>query len=94
MKVVAYILFVLQALSLYGNFAENGANFLPILLGSGLPYLLGYFLPAIIGVILLVKHSKKQEKKQQEGKQWECSYCHATNPAGALFCTDCGKRKV
>ena len=69
MKVIAYILFALQALSLYGNFSENGADFLSVLFGSGLPYLLGYFLPAIIGVILLSKHSKKQEKKQPQKKQ-------------------------
>ena len=87
MKVAAIILFILQAMSLYGTFSSGG--YLPM----NLPYLVGFFLPSIIGVILLCKHSKKQEEKASK-TTWQCHVCGAENPGNELFCKDCGTRKV
>lgn len=87
MKVMAFILFGLQAISLYGNFSSGA--YLPM----NIPYLLGYFLPTIIGIILLCKHSKKQAKKES-GNLWQCHVCGTENPGNELFCTQCGTRKV
>ena len=63
MKIIAYILFVLQGLSSAGSLS-NGALF-GIIYGVftegyyGLSQMVGYFLPAIIGTILLVLQKRK-----------------------------------
>lgn len=70
MKVAAIILFVLQALSLYG--ASINGQLADILMGlfllngvSGFSYSLGYFFPSIIGIILLSVHSSKKAKQKE-----------------------------
>lgn len=60
MKVVAIILFVLQAIGLFGSISSGEISFM--LAYGGLAYWIGYFLPAIIGVILLVIHNKRKNK--------------------------------
>lgn len=87
MKAVAFILFGLQAISLYGTFSSGG--YLPL----NIPYLVGYFLPSIIGCILLAKHSKKQARKDSAAT-WLCRACGEENPGKELFCKACGTRKV
>ena len=57
MKKAAIILFVLQAMAVFGNLTGGGAPLYTMVL----PELIGFFLPAIIGVILLVKHNKKNK---------------------------------
>jgi len=70
MKVAAIIMFVLQALSLYG--AASSGQLADILMNlfflngvSGFSYSLGYFFPSIIGIILLSVHSSKKAKQKE-----------------------------
>lgn len=83
MKVIAIILFVMQALSLFGTFSGGGS------LPMNIPYLLGYFLPTIIGIILLSKSNKKKQSKET----WLCPVCKTFNPGTDNFCSNCGTRK-
>lgn len=64
MKIIAYILFVLQVLSMAGHVMSGGmSNLVWIMFRGGIPGFIGFMLPAIVGIILLVIHNKRQHKK-------------------------------
>ena len=64
MKIAAIVLFVLQAMGIFGALIGGSFN-----LSGGLvhqiAYLIGFFLPTIIGIILLVAAKKKKNKEEQ-----------------------------
>lgn len=89
MKKAAYVMFILQLLSLYGGVSEYGASFLGALLSSGFSYLVGYFFPTILGIIFLIRHGKNQEK---EYAIYYCDTCKETRPhegGKKLTCLNC-----
>jgi hypothetical protein len=63
MKTIAYILFVLQGISIFGGISSGSFSTMisQAMFGgvAGISQLLGYFLPTIIGIILIRKHNKK-----------------------------------
>ena len=101
MKIAAYILFILQALSIFGSISEG--TFFDMLFGAffyGIPGLfrtIGYFLFTIIGCILLsVNHKREVKKLSQElasdpnVKTWRCQKCGVHNLEHVKICQGCG----
>ena len=89
MNIIAYILFVMQALSIYGGVSEYGGRYLGALLSSGIPYLLGYFLPTILGFFFLSRHKKSKAKKHAA---FYCNTCRDVvgSPSGKkCTCLNC-----
>lgn len=101
MKIAAYILFILQALSIFGSIS-NG-TFFDMLFGvffygiPGLVQTIGYFLFTIIGCILLRVNHKRELKKLSEElagdpnvKTWRCQKCGVHNLEKVKICQGCG----
>ncbi len=72
MKIAAYILFGLQAFSMYGYISQIGFGnyfvfiFENLFFFNGVPgfsAMIGHFLFTIIGIILLIKSDKKEKEK-------------------------------
>jgi len=68
-------MFVLQLLSLYGNFSEYGILYFDVLFGRGIPFLLGNFFPTILGIIFLIRHGNNQHKNDVI---YYCDTCKVT----------------
>lgn len=63
MKIIAYILFALQILSMVGNAMNGGIGYLfMVMFRGGIPGFIGFMLPTIVGIILLVIHNKRQSR--------------------------------
>ena len=107
MKIAAFILFGLQALSIFGSITSG--QFFDILFGGffygvmGFSRTLGYFLPTIIGIVLLVRHEKKQNAKNCVSSEdlakdpsiqvWVCAKCKTNNLMKVKTCQKCGVSK-
>lgn len=99
MKIIAYILFALQILSMVGNVANGGIGYLfMVMFRGGIPGFIGYMLPAIAGIILLVIHNKRQSRKNTvtsdspagDSTAWCCAKCGTLNSGKAHTCQGCG----
>ena len=76
MKIIAYILFALQILSMAGNAMNGGLGYmLMVMFRGGIPGFIGFMLPTIVGIILLVIHNKRQSRKNAD-----TSDSHAGDP--------------
>ena len=76
MRIIAYILFALQILSMVGNAMNGGIGYLfMVMFRGGIPGFIGFMLPTIVGIILLVTHNKRQSRKNAD-----TSDSHAGDP--------------
>ena len=110
MNYIAYILFILQIVSLYTTVANDRwgiFHVLSIYFFSGIPgfmYFLGQMLPTILGIILLVIHGKRKRKKNMVTDKdleknptleyWTCSNCGTRNRMKVSSCQKCDYSKV
>lgn len=103
MKIVAYVLFILQILSAGGHVVNNGFPYLlMVMFGGGIPGFIGFMLPTIIGIILLVIHGKRQNKKNSvssdqlanDPNAWACAKCGTPNMQHIQTCQKCGVSKA
>lgn len=99
MKIIAYILFVLQVLSILGNTMNGGIGYaLMVMFQGGIPGFIGYMLPTILGIILLVVHNKRQSRKNvatsdspaDDSTAWCCAKCGTLNSGKVHTCQGCG----
>jgi len=102
MKVIAYILFALQILSMAGNAMNGGFSYLlMVMFQGGLPGFIGYMLPTIVGILLLAINSKRQNKKNAitsnslagNPTAWSCAKCGTLNSGKVHTCQNCGVSK-
>ncbi len=105
MNIIAYILFILQIVSIYGNISSVGFGVYWFdMMYSGLPYVLGQFFPTILGIILLILHGKRKRKKNMvtdkdlaknpDLEYWTCSNCGTRNRMKVSCCQKCDYSKV
>ena len=105
MNFIAYILFILQVLSIYGSISRS--NFWIYcfdLFNSGVLYFIGHFLPTILGIVLLILHGKRKRKKNMVTDKdleknptleyWTCSNCGTRNRMKVSSCQKCDYSKV
>ena len=99
MKIIAYILFALQILSMVGNAMNGGIGYLfMVMFQGGIPGFIGYMLPTIVGIILLAIRSKRQRKKNTvtsdslagDSTAWCCAKCGTLNSGKVHTCQGCG----
>ena len=84
MKIAAYVLFILQAISFAGNAMNGGiGQMIAIWFGSGvygISACIGFFLPTILGFILLGRHKKRVAKRTNV--MFYCPRCKAEPHVG------------
>lgn len=102
MKIIAYILFALQILSMAGNAMNGGIGYLfMVMFQGGIPGFIGYMLPTIVGIVLLAIRSKRQSRKKtvasdslaSDNAAWCCSKCGTLNSGKVHTCQDCGTNR-
>lgn len=110
MNIIAYILFILQAISLYNTISTNRFGFwgvVTVFFDSGVPgfmYFLGQMLPTIIGIVLLILHGKRKRRKNTVTDKdlakdpsleyWTCCNCNTRNRMKVSYCQKCDYSKV
>ena len=95
MRIIAYILFALQILSMVGSAMNGGIG---VMFRGGIPGFIGFMLPTIVGIILLVIHNKRQSRKNAvtsdslagEPTAWCCAKCGTLNSGKVHTCQGCG----
>lgn len=100
MKIIAYILFALQILSMVGNAMNGGIGYLfMVMFQGGIPGFIGYMLPTVVGIILLIIRNKRQSKKKKtvtsnslpsDSTAWCCAKCGTLNSGKVHTCQGCG----
>lgn len=99
MKIIAYILFALQILSMAGQAMHGGIGYmLMVMFRGGIPGFIGFMLPTIVGIILLVNHNKRQSRKNAgtsdslagDPTAWCCAKCGTLNSGKVQTCQSCG----
>lgn len=99
MKIIAYILFALQILSMVGNAMNGGIGYLfMVMFRGGIPGFTGFMLPTIVGIILLVIRNKRQSRKNAvtsdslagDPTAWCCAKCGTLNSGKVHTCQGCG----
>lgn len=99
MKIIAYILFILQAMSMAGHVMNGGVGYLfVVMFRGGIPGFIGFMLPTVLGIILLVIHNKRKSKKNAvtsdslagDPTAWCCTKCGTLNSGKVQTCQGCG----
>ena len=99
MKIIAYILFALQILSMVGSAMNGGIGYLfAVMFRGGIPGFIGFMLPTIVGIILLVIRNKRQSRKNAvtsdppagDPTPWCCAKCGTLNSGKVHTCQGCG----